>query len=68
MRVIVLSVLTFALLASCASPAPDFSNPRAIEGNGPDASSLRLNDPLVIPPTNALPPPAPGGGNLADPG
>ncbi len=68
MRKLVFSVLTLSAMAACGAPDPDFSNPLAIEGGGPDASSLRLNDPLVIPPSNALPQPTPGGSNLADPG
>lgn len=68
MRKLFFPVLTLTLLAACSAPGPEFANPLAIEGGGPDASSLRLNDPLVIPPTNALPQPTPGGTNLADPG
>lgn len=68
MRRLVFSVFTVTLMAACGAPDPEFSNLLAIEGGGPDASSLRLNDPLVIPPTNALPQPTPGGSNLADPG
>jgi hypothetical protein len=68
MRKLVFSVVILSLMAACGAPDPDFSNPLAIEGGGPDASALRLNDPLVIPPTTALPTPTPGGSNLADPG
>ncbi|SFS20247.1 DUF3035 domain-containing protein [Yoonia litorea] len=68
MRRRVLSVLALILMAACGGPGPDFANPLAIEGGGPDATDLRLNDPLVIPPTNTLPQPTPGGANLADPG
>jgi hypothetical protein len=68
MRKLVFSVLILSLTAACGAPDPDFSNPLAIEGGGPDASDLRLNDPLVIPPTMALPQPTPGGSNRADPG
>jgi len=67
MRKSVVSVLALTLFAACGSPDPDFSNPLAIEGGGPDASTVQLNDPLVIPPTNALPQPTPGGNNRADP-
>lgn len=68
MRKFVLTISTLSLMAACGAPSPDFADPLAIEGGGPDASSLRLNDPLVIPPTNALPQPTPGGVNRADPG
>ena len=67
MRKLVLSVIALTMIAACGAPDPEFSNPLAIEGGGPDASSLRLNDPLVIPPTNALPQPTPNGSNRADP-
>ena len=67
MRKKVFSVLALVAVAACSGPGPDFANPLAIEGGGPDASQVRLNDPLVIPPTNALPQPTPGGENLADP-
>lgn len=68
MRKIVLPVLILTFSAACGGPGPEFSNPLAIEGGGPDATQLMLNDPLVMPPTNALPPPTPGGDNRADPG
>ena len=68
MRALILSVLALLSVAACSGPGADFSDRFAIEGGGPDASGLRLNDPLVIPPTNALPEPTPGGSNLADPG
>lgn len=67
MRTLVFSVLALLTLAACGEPDPDFANPLALEGGGPDASDVQLNDPLVIPPTNALPQPTPGGRNLADP-
>lgn len=68
MRQLVFFVLALVITAACGQVDPDFANPLAIEGGGPDASDLQLNDPLVIPPTNALPTPTPGGSNLADPG
>ena len=68
MRALFFLLIPITVLTACSGPAPDFSDRFALEGNGPDASNVVLNDPLVLPPTNALPEPTPGGTSRANPG
>ncbi|RYH03924.1 DUF3035 domain-containing protein [Salipiger sp. IMCC34102] len=58
MRTRILALAAIAALAGCGG------SPGSV---GPDEFSIVPNQPLVIPSTNALPPPRPNGTNPADP-
>lgn len=66
MRAIILSALALLLTTACANTD---GNLRALKssGGGPDEFAVIPQRPLVLPDTNALPEPTPGGTNLADP-
>ncbi|MCB5199390.1 Protein of unknown function [Loktanella sp. DSM 29012] len=57
MRHVILPVILCAALAGCGG---------GTGGGGPDEFSVIPQNPLIIPATNALPAPRPGGTNPAD--
>lgn len=66
MRALIVSVFATVALAACGqNPAegPQFGVPTI----GQAEARVTPANPLVMPPTTALPPPTPGQGNRADP-
>ncbi|PUB17595.1 DUF3035 domain-containing protein [Yoonia sediminilitoris] len=66
MRAIILSALAIVTMTACANTDRNLRDLRA-SGGGPDEFAVIPQRPLLVPDTNLLPEPTPGGTNLADP-
>ena len=65
MRTFIVSIMALVALTACSrndSGGPQFGVPTV----GPAELAVTPSNPLVLPPTTALPPPTPGQGNRAD--
>ncbi len=65
MRAFSFSVLACVFLTACSGGLGSWFGGES--GGGPDETSVVPVQPLVIPPTRALPTPTPGGTNRSDP-